>query len=262
MTNIPTHNRFQLYGIFNLQNSIFFPSHHDLTSPALLPTLFTIHGGAFTFGHASDDDPWNRAFADTYTVLIISLNYSKSPWSTFPSPLLDIEALYHAALNDESLPIDRMRTAIAGFDAGGNLALALCQLPSVKSGRNPHPHPHPNSITESNYAGTSTRCNPPPAAVVSVCGMLDFTTSAAEKLATRPYKRQLRGPRGWGPALDWMGRLVPSSAWSYIPYGHDAADPLLSPVYADREELVPLHVMVVAAELDCLANESCEFFIP
>ncbi|KAH6855893.1 hypothetical protein B0I37DRAFT_395776 [Chaetomium sp. MPI-CAGE-AT-0009] len=110
---------------------IFFPSHHDLTSPALLPTLLTIHGGAFTVGTPADDDPWNRTFADSYTVLVIALNYAKAPWAAFPAPLLDTEALYHAILNDESLPIDRMRVALAGFDAGANLALALSQLPSL-----------------------------------------------------------------------------------------------------------------------------------
>ncbi|KAK3294144.1 uncharacterized protein B0H64DRAFT_425088 [Chaetomium fimeti] len=124
---------------------IFFPCHHDLTSPALLPTLLTIHGGAFTVGTPADDDPWNRTFADSYTVLVIALNYAKAPWAAFPAPLLDTEALYHAILNDESLPIDRMRVALAGFDAGANLALALSQLPSPPQPPQPPPQPLPSS---------------------------------------------------------------------------------------------------------------------
>ncbi|KAK0707240.1 Alpha/Beta hydrolase protein [Apiosordaria backusii] len=229
---------------------IFFPARYDLTSPALLPTLFTIHGGGFTVGSPSEDDVWNRGFADSYTILIIALNYSKAPWAPFPGPLLDVEALYHAVLNDESLPIDRIRTSIAGFDAGANLALGLSQLPSVKTGRDPNVHhrPHP-------YFSHPPRSNPPPAAVISVCGILDFTAPVSQKLRTRPYKKELRGPRGWGQGLDWMGKLLPSSAWSYIPYGHDAADPLLSPFYAARRDLPP-HVFVISAELDCLAHES------
>lgn len=139
-----------------------------------------------------------------------------------------------------------MRVALAGSDAGANLALALAQLPSVKTGVDPNP---------SSQLQPPPRSNPPPTAVVSITGILDFTTPPPHKLATRPYKRSLRGPRGWGPALDWMARLLPSSAWSYIPYGHDASDPLLSPLYAARADLPP-HVFVVAAELDCLAMES------
>ncbi|KAK4184618.1 Alpha/Beta hydrolase protein [Podospora australis] len=231
---------------------IFFPSHHDLTSPALLPTIFTIHGGAFTVGSPADDDAWNRTFSDSYTILVIALNYSKAPWAPFPGPLADVEALYHAVLNDESLPIDRMRTALSGFDAGANLALGLSQLPSVKTGRDPNVHRFPPPYF---HETSHPRSNPPPAAVIPICGILDFTVSVAQKARTRPYKKQLRGPRGWGPGLDWMARLLSSSAWSYIPYGHDAADPLLSPVYAPRGELPP-HVFVIAAELNCLAHES------
>ncbi|KAH6632550.1 hypothetical protein F5144DRAFT_612972 [Chaetomium tenue] len=233
---------------------IFFPSHHDLTSPALLPTLLTIHGGAFTVGTPADDDPWNRTFADSYTILVIALNYAKAPWAAFPAPLLDVEALYHAILNDESLPIDRMRVALAGFDAGANLALALSQLPSVHSGTDPNPPPSPpNNHT---HPPPPRRSNPPPTAAISITGILDFTTPPHQKLHTRPYKPTLRGPRGWGPALDWMARLLlPSGAWSYIPYGHDAASALVSPAYAARGDLPP-HVFVVGAELDCLAMES------
>ncbi|KAM7183200.1 hypothetical protein V8F33_013727 [Rhypophila sp. PSN 637] len=289
---------------------IFFPSYHDLTSPALLPTLFTIHGGGFTVGYASDDDKWNRTFADSYTIMVISLNYSKAPWACFPAPLHDVEALYHAVLNDESLPIDRMRTALCGFDAGANLALALSQLPSVQTGREPSPRPPPPaaldpktgglqspispSITAQNQRSQNLnrhrsiyfrtggpslppqgyqpsnphpasfpyyqpplplKSHPPPSAVIPICGILDFTTSASEKSKTRPYKRPLRGPRGWGPGLDLMARTLPSSAWSYIPYGHDTSDPLLSPLFARRKDLPP-HVFVIGAELDCLAHES------
>lgn len=197
--------------------------------------LFAIHVGGFTVGSPSEDDVRNRGFADCFLILVIAPSYSKAPWAPFPGPLLDVEALYHAALNDESLPINRMRTAIAGFDAGANLALGLAQLPGVKTGRDPNVHhqPHP-------HFSQPPRSNTPPGAVISVCGILDFTVSVSQKLKTRPYKKDLRGPRGWGQGLDWMGKLSPSSAWSHIPYGHDAADPLLSPSFANRGELVCL----------------------
>lgn len=190
-----------VYVLTNLTRGIpriFFPTHHDLTFPTLLQTLFAIHGGTFTLGTPQDDDIWDRAFSDAHTILVIALNYSKSPWVSFPVPLKDLGAIYHAALGDDSLAIDRMRTAILGFDAGANLALGLSQLPNVKSGIDPSA----NSTTAERYPyfhqmQQRARCNSPPAAVISVCGILDFSVSPAEKLRARPYKKEfLKGPRG------------------------------------------------------------------
>ncbi|KAL2167132.1 hypothetical protein VTG60DRAFT_1687 [Thermothelomyces hinnuleus] len=157
---------------------IFFPSSYDQTSPVTLPTLFTIHGGGFCLGHQRDDDEWNRAFADSYSVLIISLNYSKAPTYPFPAAPHDVEALLLAALEDASLPIDRSarapasRTAILGFSAGGNLTLSVSQLPAVRA--------HPLA----------------PRAAITVYGCLDLSCPPHEKLQIRPYKPALRAPRG------------------------------------------------------------------
>ncbi|KAK3688979.1 Alpha/Beta hydrolase protein [Podospora appendiculata] len=209
----------------NLPIRIFFPATYDQTSPATLPTLFTIHGGGFCFGHIRDDDEWNRGFADTVDVLVIALNYSKAPGSPFPTALHDLEVLLLAVLADESLPIDRSRTAVLGFSAGGNLALAVSQLDSI--------HAHL-------------------AAVVSMYGYLDMSIPPAAKLANRPWKPSLPPPRG--DKTDALMGLAPVFDWSYIPYGQDLRDPLLSPVFAHRERLAPF-VAVVGAELDMLAFE-------
>ncbi|KAB5585069.1 Alpha/Beta hydrolase protein [Coniochaeta sp. 2T2.1] len=219
---------------------IFFPKTYDQTSPSTLPALFTIHGGGFCIGHTRDDDEWNRRFANKQRTLVIALNYSKSPQHPFPAALHDVEALLLACLADESLPIDRSkrpgtslsRTAILGFSAGGNLALAVSQLPSIRA--------HPLS----------------PAAAVSVYGCLDLSVPPAEKLANRPVKPSLPPPRGGKDAeTDPLAHLSPTFDWSYIPYGHDLLDPLLSPAHADSASLPPF-VGVVAAELDMLAHES------
>ncbi|KAK4445947.1 Alpha/Beta hydrolase protein [Podospora aff. communis PSN243] len=219
---------------------IFFPKSYDETSPATLPTLFTIHGGGFCIGHIRDDDEWNRAFADSQDMLVIALNYSKAPAYPFPTGLYDLEALLLAILADESLPIDRSiapnsrhpRTAILGFSAGGNLALSLCQLPSI--------HSHPFA----------------PAAVLPLYAYLDLSTPCDTKLRNRPYKSSLSPPRG--DAKDGLQSLIPTFDWAYIPYDQDLRDPLLSPYFAARENLPP-NVCVVATELDLLAHESWRF---
>ncbi|CAN8104412.1 unnamed protein product [Discula destructiva] len=217
---------------------IFFPSSYDLTSPETLPTVLTIHGGGFCIGTARDDDEWNRAFADAQSMLVISLPYSKAPRSPFPGALYDLEALYLGVLGDESLPIDRTakttgKVAILGFDAGGNLALSLSQLPKVKQ--------HPTA----------------PTAVVSISGYLDLERPVAKKLSNRPYKPTLPFPRSAN--ADPLAAAHEAYVWSYVPYGHDLRDPLLSPAFASCDDVVgglPAHVCLVGAELDALAHES------
>lgn len=246
-------------------NSIFFPKTFDLTSPQTLPTILTVHGGGFCVGTSRDDDGWNRRVADSQGVLVIGLPYSKAPRAPFPAGLRDLEALYLAVLADESLPIDRTssgspgsrrrarragprgRIALAGFDSGANLALALGQLPAVRK--------------KGNEAA--------PTAVVSICGILDLARPPEAKARGRPYKPGLSAPRNG--AADAMAATYPAYTWGYVPYGQDLRDPLLSPAFAGwgdlgdggggndgegEEGALPPHVCLVGAELDLLAHES------
>lgn len=156
------------------------------------------------------------------------MGYSKAPRAPFPAALHDLEAVYLAAAADASLPVDR-RVAVLGFSAGANLALAMCQLPSIR-----------------NHGAR------PPTAAVSVYGVLDAARDPRLKAANRPYKATLPAPMG--AAVDALAGLYDGFMWSYVPYGHDLRDPLLSPAHARRADLPP-HVCVVAAELDMLAHE-------
>lgn len=232
------------------RHSIFFPKSFDLTSPQTLPTILTVHGGGFCVGTSRDDDEWNRRVADSQNMLVISLPYSKAPRAPFPAGLNDLEALYLAVLADESLPIDRTsrpsrskgkggrrgRIALAGFDAGANLALALSQRPAVQ------------------------KSAAPPTAAVSICGILDLSRPLEAKARSRPYKPGLPHPRNG--AGDVLAATYSAYTWSYVPYGEDLRDPLLSPALAgwdDSDEgdgALPPHVCLVGAELDLVAHES------
>lgn len=170
-------------------------------------------------------------------MLVVSLPYSKAPRVPFPGALHDLEALYLAVLGDESLPIDRTSrgqgsVALLGFDAGGNLALGLSQSARVK------------------------RSATPPTAVVSVSGYLDLERPVADKVTNRPYKSALPFPRN--ARTDALAATYEAYVWSYVPYGHDLRDPLLSPAFASSADDggLPAHVCLVGAELDVLAHES------
>ncbi|TEA13818.1 Carboxylesterase NlhH [Colletotrichum sidae] len=218
----------------NLLVRIFFPSDYDQTSPQTLPTLFSIHGGGFSIGVPDDDDAWNRTFADLNGALVVALNYWKAPWSPWPNGLHDLEALYLAAVEDQSLPIDRSRIAITGFSAGGNYSLCLSQMKSIKG--------HPTAS---------------PKAVMPIYPPVDFATPLEKKEHRRPFKvGQLSGIRG--EKRDFVYAFAPVFDWSYVPYGTNLRDPLLSPMYASRADF-PDNVCVVGAELDYLAWEAWDF---
>ncbi|RSL90994.1 hypothetical protein CEP51_000439 [Fusarium floridanum] len=121
----------------NLPIRIFMPESKLHSSDQALPTLFTVHGGGFVMGSPQNDDAWNRYFSNTYSILVIALNYPKAPSARFPTAIYDLEQLILAVLSDSSLPIDKDRVAIAGFSAGGNLALSVSTLPMIKIYKTP-----------------------------------------------------------------------------------------------------------------------------
>ncbi|PTB48716.1 hypothetical protein M431DRAFT_525225 [Trichoderma harzianum CBS 226.95] len=204
---------------------IFLPASHDAPSPHAYPVLFVIVRGRWFIGYNKEHDEWNRAFADTQSTVVIRLDHSKAPRTQFPRPVHDIEALMLAALADETIPIDRSshppmnRVAILGFASGGNLALAVSQLPSI----------HNHSLA--------------PAAVMCVAGVLDLSIPTERKLENRYYKPALKPSKRCGK--DSLGPVMPALCWGYVPYGVD--------LYLS---MLPAHVGLVGAELDFLAHEA------
>ncbi|KUJ13063.1 alpha/beta-hydrolase [Mollisia scopiformis] len=219
----------------SLPISVFIPATYSAkSSTAALPTLFTIHGGGFTIGDPADDNKWNRTFANTHDVLVIALNYSKAPIHPYPAAIYDIEALILAILADDSLPIEKSKCAIAGFSAGGNLSLAVCQLEGVKNGFKKH-------------GSDGFR------AVIPVYPGLDRTITRDFKATQRYYKPSLSPNRN--TAKDFLLPLGKTFDWSYIPIGQNLRDPLLSPIFAPRNALPP-HMFFIACELDLSCHDA------
>ncbi|WAO95545.1 Abhydrolase-3 domain-containing protein [Fusarium falciforme] len=211
---------------------VFMPKSYHGSSGQNLPTLFTVHGGGFVMGNPQNDDAWNRYFSDTYSVLVIALDYPKAPSARFPTAIYDLEQLILAALSDSSLPIDKDRVAIAGFSAGGNLALSVSTLPSMCG------------------SGDGIRRIK---AIISLYAPVDMSIDRNYKTQTRRYKPSLGGFRA--RPTDWLLRLSPIFDWAYIPHGQDLQDPLLSPIYASKDALPP-YVFMIACELDMLVGDS------
>lgn len=122
---------------------------------------------------------------------------------------------------------------MAGFSAGGNLALAMCQLPSVRR-----------------HAAS-------PRAVIPIYPVVDVSRDPADK-GKRHYKVDSGLPSPRGQMKDWILPLAPIFDWAYISPATNLRHPLLSPFYADKRNL-PSHVFVIGAELDFLADEAHQF---
>lgn len=202
----------------HLQNRVFIPK--NLKEGAILPLYLDIHGGGFTVCDPQFDDEFCTIFSNRFNLLVVSVNYSKSPAVAFPVPTHDVAAIAQAIIRDSSLPIDKSRVAIGGFSAGGNLALSAVQLPELQG-----------KIK----------------AVVPWYPVTDWVTKTAQKLKTRPYKNP-----GDKDSLAWMGKLF---NYGYCPAGTNLRDPLLSVSFAKREDL-PEWIFTVAAEYDMLASEA------
>ncbi len=201
-----------------LENRIFFPPNYEGHNRRL-PLYLNIHGGGFAFGEPEQDDEFCASWAKRTGMLVVSLNYRKAPRNPFPTATYDIYEIAKAVLEDETLPIDQSRVAIGGFSAGGCLALSASQLPSLR-GR--------------------------VKAAVIFYPVVDFSIPPDEKLAARPYKD---GPRDrFGDASWWLD-------WGYIRVGQDRRDSLLSPYFADKDEL-PQWIYMIGAQWDMFRLEA------
>ena len=100
-----------------LRNRIFYPP--NWTSDTTVPLYLDIHGGGFAFGDPQLDDEFCSAWAKRTGMLVVSLDYRKSPLYQYPVPVDDIAAVAGAVIDDSSLPIDKTKIVMGGFSAGG-----------------------------------------------------------------------------------------------------------------------------------------------
>ncbi|KAJ7594513.1 alpha/beta hydrolase fold protein [Mycena floridula] len=200
-----------------LTSRIFIPKSHKAGDRH--PLLLDVHGGGFVMGSPAMDDPFCRSMCDKYGLLVVSLQYNLAPRSKFPVAVHDIAVQAAAVIDDESLPIDKTKVAIAGFSAGGNLAAGAVQLEPLK-GR---------------VSG-----------LIAIYPVVDFVPTVQEKLANR-----------WVKGFDMLASSAPAFNWALVPKGTDRRDPILSPRWAARETLPP-HIYIISCELDMLAHEAME----
>jgi acetyl esterase/lipase len=201
----------------DLKNRVFRPQGLEHLK---LPLYLDIHGGGWAVADPETDDEFCSFLAHNFRMIVVSIDYHKSPRSKFPSAVDDVTALADAIIEDPFLNIDRKKVAIGGFSAGGNLAFAACQMNSLR-GR--------------------LSC------VLGFYPPLDLTESLKEKMGRRPK----------GSGSDLLASSANLLDWAYVPHGVDRRNPLLSPRWCDSQVLPP-YAYLIGAEYDMLCYEACQ----
>jgi acetyl esterase/lipase len=198
-----------------LENRIFRPQNSE---DEKLPLYLDVHGGGWAVADPETDDEFCSFLAQNFNIIVVSINYHKSPRYKFPHAVEDVAAISIAVMNDKHLNIDRTRVVLGGFSAGANLAFGAAQMDSIRG----------------QLSG-----------LVGFYPALDLTESLAQKLSRRPQ---------YSPS-DILAPSVHFLDWGYVPQGIDRRNPLLSPRWANPKHL-PSHVYLVGAEYDMLCYEA------
>jgi acetyl esterase/lipase len=198
-----------------LKNRIFLP---EISQNEQLPLYIDVHGGGWAVADPETDDEFCSFLAQSFNIIVVSVNYHKSPTYKFPHAVEDVAAIAAAVMKDESLNINRNKVVMGGFSAGGNLAFAAAQTDNLRGKLS---------------------------ALVGFYPALDLTESLSQKLSHRPRNSP----------CDILASSVHFLDWAYVPEGKDRRDPLLSPRWASPKDL-PSYVYLVGAEYDMLCYEA------
>ncbi|KAH0559488.1 hypothetical protein GP486_003996 [Trichoglossum hirsutum] len=199
----------------DLKNRIFRPQDSEDEE---LPLYLDVHGGGWAVADPETDDEFCSFLAQNFNIIVVSVDYHKSPKHRFPRAVEDVAAIAQAVMSDESLNIDKSKVVLGGFSAGGNLAFAAAQ--------------------------TKVLCGQL-SGLVGFYPVLDLTEPTEKKLSRRPRN---------GPP-DILASSANFLDWAYVPAGTDRRDPLLSPRFAHRKNL-PSYAYLVGAEYDMLCYEA------
>ncbi|MEK6421258.1 MAG: alpha/beta hydrolase [Burkholderia gladioli] len=91
------------------------------------PVLVFFHGGGWTHGSHATHDWFAHALLERADLAIVAVDYRLAPEASFPAPLDDGLAVWHALeAAAPALHLNAARRAVAGDSAGGTLAAALC----------------------------------------------------------------------------------------------------------------------------------------
>jgi len=195
----------------NLLIRLYYPEENKP-----LPLLLYFHPGGFVKGDIDTHDSVCRSLAAASGLIVASVNYPLAPENPFPKGLKAAKSVLHwLATHPQEISSDG-RIAVAGENAGGNLAAVLTH--EVKN------QPHPKISFQ-----------------VLIYPQTDLTFST---LSHQEYGSGYLLERD---SIEWYKK-------QYLPPNHDPADPRVSPLFAaDFSNLPP--ALIITAEFDPMRDE-------
>lgn len=217
------HGKFEKYSVRTevsgyVDFCLYRPQNAD--PQAVLPAVFSFHGGGFVLGYYETDGPYCQELADLSGCAVLNVDYCLAPEFKFPKPILSTYQAVCAIVKDAArYRIDPHRVVVCGHSAGGTIAAALCLLDREQR-------------------------------QVGFCGqILDY---APLRQSLRPEDRLALDPsKAISPS-----RMLQYIQW-YFEDLADMDDPLASPLNADLANLPPM--LVLSAQYDSLSGEEKQF---
>ena len=188
-------------------------------STGALPTLIYYHGGGFVLGTLKMYDYLCATISFICNIQVISIDYRLAPEYKFPVPVMDSLAAYNQLVEDANkYNIDIKHLGIGGDSAGGNLA-AVISAESINKNRVPK-----------------------------------FQLLIYPVVKNEPMPSFDLFKKGFLLEVDDMFWF----ANHYISASDDRTDPLLSPLYYDNFDKMPVTIIVIAG-FDPLRDSNFEY---
>lgn len=112
--------------IANVPCRIYRPAAISGSSTDTSPAMVYLHGGGWVLGDLNTHDALCRRLADQIQCTVISVDYSRSPESRYPTAVDEAMAVTQTLLRDDNpFRVDTAKIVVGGDSAGGNLALAV-----------------------------------------------------------------------------------------------------------------------------------------